>query len=81
LPSCATQAQWQWFYMQTSNNQAMAKFSLDLTSVAEVIDTTYPIEYSVTAVVEDRKGQHYYLALQHCRSEADFHARESFGRV
>ena len=78
LPSCATQAQWQWFYQQTSNNQAMAKFSLDLTSVAEVIDTTYPIEYSVTAVVEDRKGQHYYLALKHCRSEPDFHARESF---
>ncbi|WP_297925091.1 phosphotransferase [uncultured Agitococcus sp.] len=78
LPTCATQAQWQWFYMQTSNHQALAKFSLDLISVAEVIDTTQPIEYSVTAVVEDRQGQHYYLALQHCRSEADFHARESF---
>lgn len=78
LPTCATQAQWQWFYTQTSNNRAMAKFSLDLASVANIVDSQKNIEYSVTAVVEDAQHRHYYLALQHCRLQPDFHARESF---
>lgn len=79
LPSCATQGQWHWLYSQVNRHQALAKLSLDLESVADVVDTKQPIEYSVTAVVQDNQGQYYYLALKHCRLQPDFHARESFG--
>lgn len=78
LPTCATQAQWHWFYQPISQHQALAKLSLNLQSVAEVLDSQQTIEYSVTAVVEDSQHHFYYLALKHSRLGPDFHARESF---
>ena len=37
-----------------------------------------PIDVGITSVIQTKHGKETYWALLHPRSEADFHARESF---
>ncbi len=51
------------------------KFDLPL---ADLVLPSQPLEVSVTAVLATPTGALSYWALDHCRSQADFHCRESF---
>lgn len=79
LPSCApASAVHDWLFQPDADGHgALARWRLDLRSLPGVLDAQHALQVSVTAVLEDSAGQLYYLALQHCRAEPDFHARES----
>jgi hypothetical protein len=63
------------FKVQRTSDSLQLMLSIDLTSL---IATDTPLEMSITAVIQTQDGDYSYWALQHTRSEADFHHRDSF---
>jgi hypothetical protein len=63
------------FKVQQTSDSLQLILSIDLTSL---IATDTPLKMSITAVIQAQDGDYSYWALQHTRSEADFHHRDSF---